>query len=134
MDVRNAQVEPTIEHGGSCLSYFMVPKESIREDTEGSYLEFVGEFELKPGARLAPHLHDSHEFYYLLSGEAIMQIEDEQRRVRPGDLVHIPRNAVHSIWPASDTEPFRGLAFAASFMAPGESYTDAELPEPRVRA
>ena len=128
MDVRNADVEPTIEHEGSCLSYFMVPKESFREETEGGYLEFIGEFELKPGARLAPHYHDSHEYYYLLSGDAITQIESEQRRVAPGDLIHIPRNAVHSIWSASETEPFRALAFAVSFQPPGASYVDAELP------
>jgi len=128
MDVRNADVEPTIEHGGSCLSYFMVPKESFRDETEGGYLEFIGEFELKPGAQLAPHFHDSHEYYYLLSGEAIMQVDDEQRRLAPGDLVHIPRNAIHSIWPASDTESFRAMAFAVSFQPPGATYTDAELP------
>jgi len=128
MDVRNADVEPTVEHGGSCLSYFMVAKESFRDETEGGYLEFIGEFELKPGARLAPHFHDTHEYYYLLSGQAIMQVENEQRRIAPGDLVHIPRNAVHSIWSASGTEPFRALAFAVSFQPPGATYTDAELP------
>ena len=26
MDVRNAKVEPTIEHEGTCLTYFMFPK------------------------------------------------------------------------------------------------------------
>jgi quercetin dioxygenase-like cupin family protein len=134
MDVRNAQVEPTIEHGGSCLSYFMFPKESVRDETMGSYLEFIGEFELKAGARLEPHYHDTNEFYYLLSGEAIMQIEDEQQRVAPGDLIHIPRNAVHSIWPASDTESFRALAFAVSFQPVGASYVDAPLPEVRQPA
>jgi quercetin dioxygenase-like cupin family protein len=129
MDVRSANVEPTIEHGGSCLSYFMFPKESFRDETEGSYLEFVGEFELKPGTRLQPHYHDTHEYYYMLAGQAVMQVEDEQRKLSPGDLVHIPRNAVHSIWSASESESFRALAFAVSFQAPGDSYVDAELPE-----
>jgi quercetin dioxygenase-like cupin family protein len=134
MDVRNADVEPEVEHGGSCLSYFMIPKESVRDETMGSYLEFIGEFELKPGTRLHPHYHDTNEFYYMLSGEAIMQIEKEQQRVKPGDLVCIPRNAVHSIWPASEGESFRAMAFAVSFQPPGATYTDAELPEPEVAA
>jgi quercetin dioxygenase-like cupin family protein len=129
MDIRNANVEPTVEHGGSCLSYFMVPKESFREETEGSYLEFIGEFELKPGARLQPHYHDTHEYYYILSGEAVMQVENEQSVLSPGDLIHIPRNAAHSIWSASETDPFRALAFAVSFQPPGATYVDAELPE-----
>jgi quercetin dioxygenase-like cupin family protein len=128
MDVRNADVEPTIEHGGSCTSYFMVPKDSFRAETEGSYLEFIDEFELEPGSRLQPHYHDSHEYYYLLSGQAVMQVENEQRVLSPGDLVHIPRNAVHSIWSASATESFRALAFAVSFQPPGASYVEAELP------
>ena len=44
MDVRNAKIEPTIEHGGTCRSFFLIPKESLREATEGSYLEFVSDF------------------------------------------------------------------------------------------
>jgi quercetin dioxygenase-like cupin family protein len=132
MDVRNAQVEPVVEHGGTCLSYFMVPKESVREATTGGYLEFVGEFELKPGSRLEPHRHDTDEYYYLLRGEAIMQVEDEQRRVTPGDLVHIPRNAVHSIWPAREDEAFRAFAFAVSYMPPGASHAPANLPKPKA--
>jgi mannose-6-phosphate isomerase-like protein (cupin superfamily) len=132
MDVRNANVEPTIEHGGTCRSYFMFPKASFRAETEGSWLEFVGEFELEPGAALAPHRHDSHEFYYLLSGEAVMQVEDEERTLRPGDLVHIPRNAVHSIRPAGDGT-FRALAFACSFEPEGATYVDAELPPVAAR-
>jgi quercetin dioxygenase-like cupin family protein len=134
MDVRDTNVEPTIEHGGTCYSYFMVPKESMREETMGSYLEFIGEFELEPGARLEPHYHDTHEFYYMLSGEAVMQIEAEQRKIKRGDLVCIPRKAVHSIWPASDQESFRALAFATSFQPEGATYTEADLPEPTVTA
>jgi quercetin dioxygenase-like cupin family protein len=107
---------PVIEHGGTCFSYFMIPKESMRADTEGAYLEFVGEFELAPGSRLEPHRHDTHEFYYILEGDAMMQIGDEEAKLSKGDLVHIPRNEVHSIWPTGPSERFRGLAFAMSFM------------------
>ena len=122
MDVRNAEVEPTIEHGGTCYTYFMFPKESFREESEGSYLEYVAEFEIPVGQRLEPHTHDSHEFYYLLKGKAIMDIEGRQQEVGPGDLVHIGRDEVHSIWPIGD-EPMRAFSFAASFMPPGSSYT-----------
>jgi quercetin dioxygenase-like cupin family protein len=127
MDIRSADVEPTIEHGGTCRSYFMFPKETYRAETEGSHLEFVGEFELEPGTALEPHFHDTHEFYYLLRGKATMQIEDEVRVLEVGDLVHIPRNAPHSI-KASAPGGFRALAFAVSFQAPGETYTPTTLP------
>ena len=46
MNVMNAKIEPTIEHGGSCKTYFMVPKEAMRAQTDGSYLEYVSEFEI----------------------------------------------------------------------------------------
>lgn len=134
MDVRNANVDPIIEHDGTCYSYFMFEKGEFRAESEGSYLELVCEFELKPGARLEPHSHDSYEFYYILEGEAIMQIEDEQRRVAKGDLIRIPRNHVHSIWPAEDGGTFRGLAFAASFAPEGQHDKVGVLPEPRVLA
>ena len=131
MDVRNTDVEPTIEHEGTCLTYFMFPKESVRKETMGSYLEYVAEFELKPGAHLHPHYHDSMEFYRILSGQAIIQIEDEQRLLNPGDLVHIPRNAKHSIWPAVEGKSFRALSFAVRFMGENPEPINCELPEPR---
>jgi quercetin dioxygenase-like cupin family protein len=125
MDVRNARIPPTIEHGGTCKTFFMFPKESIRGDTEGSYLEYISEFEIAPGTHLEPHRHNTHEFFYILSGRALMQIEREKREVGPGDLIHIPPNAVHSIAPAG-AQTMRALAFAASFLPPGGSGTEAE--------
>jgi mannose-6-phosphate isomerase-like protein (cupin superfamily) len=50
----------------------MFPEEPVCQETMGSYLEYVAEFELKPSAHLAPHSHDTDEFYRLLSGEAII--------------------------------------------------------------
>jgi quercetin dioxygenase-like cupin family protein len=117
MNVTKASDNPVVvEHGGTCFTSFLIPKESMRDETEGSYLEFISEFELAPGTRLEPHRHDSHEFYYILEGEATMQIEGEETTLSKGDLVHIPRNAVHTIWPSGPDQRFRGLAFAASFM------------------
>ena len=134
MDVRNARVEPTIEHGGTCLTYFMFPKESVRAETMGSYLEYVAEFELKPGAELEPHCHDSDEFYYMLQGEAVVQVSDEQKLLRPGDLVHIPRETPHSIWPARQGESFRAFSFAVSFMGEDAGAVPCDLPPARVKA
>jgi quercetin dioxygenase-like cupin family protein len=114
MDVRRASDMPvTFEHEGSCHSYFMFGKESVRAETSGTYLEFIDEFELAPGHSLAPHEHNSHEFYYLIRGSALMSIDGEDRPVSVGDLIHIPPNAVHSIADTSaDGEGMRALAFA----------------------
>jgi len=113
MDVRRADELPvTVEHEGSCHTYFMFEKESVREKTLGTYLEFVSEFEVAPGQALAPHSHNSDEFYYVLRGSGIMTIDGEDRPVGVGDLVHIPPNAVHSIADTAGGETMRALAFA----------------------
>jgi quercetin dioxygenase-like cupin family protein len=113
MDIRRASEVPvTVEHEGTCHSYFMFEKESVRAQTLGTYLEFVCEFELAAGQSLAPHEHNSDEFYYLISGSAVMTIDGESHPVQVGDLVHIPPNAVHSITDTSSGQGMRAFAFA----------------------
>ena len=70
-----------------------IPKFSAYEETKGTYLEAVDEFTLAPGVRAEPHYHDTHEFFYILEGSAIFQIENEARVCRVGDFIRIPRNA-----------------------------------------
>ena len=115
MDVTNSDRPPIIEHGGTCITHFLVDKEQLREQTMGGYLEFVSEFQLKPGAVLEPHSHDSDEFYYLLEGDAVMTVAGEDREVHAGDLIRTPPNTVHSIRTLGDSS-FRALAFATSYM------------------
>ena len=124
---RADQLEPEIVHDTGAV-YWIVPEGSMRDETEGSsFFDFVSEFTVQPGAQLQPHYHDTFEFYYILSGRAIMQIEDEANHVKPGDLVKIPRNARHTIWPTGDEE-IRALCFSTSFQAPGERFVPCELP------
>ena len=54
-----------------------IPKFSAYEETKGTYLEAVEEFTLAPGVRAEPHYHDTHEFFYILEGSAVIQIENE---------------------------------------------------------
>lgn len=128
MDIRRAD-QPTIEHGGTVSTFFMFDKESVREATMGSYLEYVAEFELDAGVTVESHHHETDEFYYVLSGSGTMYIEAEVRAISPGDLVHIPRSAVHTVAAAAE-QSLRCLSFAVSYMAPGTSFTPAPLPSP----
>jgi uncharacterized cupin superfamily protein len=57
----------------------------------------------------------------------MMQIEDEAEFVKPGDMIKIPRNARHTIWPTGDGE-LRALCFATSFQEPGRRFTVCDLP------
>ena len=128
VDVRSATGDPVAEHNGTVSTHFFVEKEEMREQTMGSYLEFADVFTVAAGTALEPHYHNSHEFYFILEGSAVMQVGADRRTVGPGELVHIPPNAPHSIT-ATDDGPLRSFAFAASFQAPGESYTVTTLPE-----
>ena len=100
--------------------------------TEGSYLEYVSEFEIAPGTHLEPHKHNTHEFFYILSGRALMQVGRDKREVEPGDLIHIPPNTVHSIAPLGTTVPDAGLGVCRELHAAGRigyGGRTAELPE-----
>ncbi len=113
MDVRSVHdVEPVVEHNGTVPVWWLVAPREMREVTEGGFLELVSEWEVAGGGRVDPHSHPTHEFYYILSGRGIMQIGDEDRQVRQGDLVYIPPEATHSIWSAGPNAPLRGIAFA----------------------
>jgi mannose-6-phosphate isomerase-like protein (cupin superfamily) len=125
----NARIEPTVEYGGSCHTYFMVPKEAMRAATKRSYLEYVSEFEIADGVQLEKHRHNTHEFYYILRGRATVQVEQDKRTVEPGDLIHIPPDALHSIASVEGSGPVRGLAFAVSFMPVGGAGSEAEPSE-----
>ena len=113
MDVRSAQhIAPVVEHNGTVPVWWLISPRELHDITQGGFLELVSEWEVAGGGKVEPHSHPTHEFYYILAGRGIMQIDDEQREVAQGDLVHIPPDAIHSIWPMSLHAPLRGIAFA----------------------
>lgn len=55
------------------------------------------------------HYHrESEEFYYVLEGGGVMEVDGDRRRVEPGDAVIIPPGAWHQIR-ADDTGGLRFL-------------------------
>lgn len=127
IDIRSADVEPITEHD-NIVVHSMFPKFSFREETAGTYLEFIDVGEILPGERAEPHYHDTHEFYFFLEGEAYVQIEDEAVRVKPYDLVRIPPNARHTA--RALDQRVKLLSFALSYQEPFEpGYHPVDLPE-----
>src|ERR1017187_10848661 len=113
MDVRSIEdMAPVIEHNGTTPVWWLVPPQEMRAATEGGFLELVSEWEIAGGGSVDPHSHPTHEFYYIISGRGIMKIADEEREVGQGDLIRIPPDVVHSIWPLTANSGLRGLAFA----------------------
>jgi quercetin dioxygenase-like cupin family protein len=117
VDIRRSDGPMITEHGGTCVTRFHIAKEELRDETIGGYLELFSRFSLEPGTRLEPHSHDSDELYYLLEGTATVRVGEETSEMSPGDLLRIPPNEVHSIWPNGDA-PITALAVGFSYMAP----------------
>ncbi len=58
----------------------------------------VGIVTYQAGDGPPPHFHPNEEqFIMMMGGEMRMQVGDETRTIVEGDLIHIPRNAVHGI-------------------------------------
>ena len=73
------------------------------EQTEGNFS--LVEHPIKPRALAAPmhtHRHED-EYTYVLEGEIGVQIGEEVRVARPGDLIFKPRGVPHAFWNATDT-------------------------------
>jgi quercetin dioxygenase-like cupin family protein len=78
------------------------------EQTQGNFA--LVEHPIGPRALAAPmhtHRHED-EYTYVLDGEIGVQIGEEVRVARPGDLVFKPRGVPHAFWNAADT-PARAL-------------------------
>jgi quercetin dioxygenase-like cupin family protein len=54
------------------------------------------------GYHSRPHTHDAEQLNLLQSGELWIFIEDEAVRLRAGDYLRIPPNAIHWSWNRSD--------------------------------
>lgn len=66
-------------------------------------MQSLAEATLPKGCATERHYHRvSEEFYFLLEGRGIMNINDEVREVGPGDAILIPAGAWHTIRAESD--------------------------------
>ena len=71
----------------------------------------LAEATLPTGGATERHYHGvSEEFYYVLEGTGLMEINGEERQVGPGDAILIPAKAWHQITAA---EPMRFLCCCA---------------------
>ncbi len=125
MDIRSTRdVAPVIEHNGTVPVWWLIEPRELHEATRGGFLELVSEWEVAGGGLVDPHSHPTHEFYYIVAGRGVMKIADEEREVGQGDLIRIPPDTVHSIWPSTTNDSLRGIAFAIGIEgAPPVDYT-----------
>lgn len=83
-------------------------------------LQSLAEASLPTGCATQRHFHKiSEEFYFILEGRGLMEIDGETREVGPGDAILIPRHAWHQI---AAREPLRFLCCCAPPYAHEDTY------------
>jgi len=120
MDIRNIDEVASFrtKDGSEMRELLAYRNSSIR-------LQSLAEARLAPGLSTAPHQHGrTEEIYYILAGEGLMQIEQEQRPVGPGDAIAIPPGQRHQI-----TNTGHNLLKFLCCCAPPYEHDDTELTE-----
>ena len=56
-----------------------------------------------PGT-METHAHPTQEVYFFFKGEGLVMVDGETQPVAPGDVIHIPPNAPHTVINERDAE------------------------------
>ena len=74
-----------------------------------------------PKGEIPYHSHDfTDEIFYITKNSAIMIVNDEEFKVKPGDMVYVNKNESHGFRNESDKE-FKMIMFKINFQK-GDSY------------
>jgi quercetin dioxygenase-like cupin family protein len=85
---------------------------------------------MPPGAGHAFHRHpEMEEILYILEGEAEQWVERETRRLRAGEVAHIPMDRVHATYNAGPNT-LRFLAILSPATTQGPALIDVSSEEP----
>ena len=103
---------PVIEHNGTVPIWDLLPPDELRQKTEGGFLELICEMHVVAGGKMGTHSHPTHEYYYIVDGDGVMEVADETREVHAGELIYIPPDLTHALWPSTEDGTLRVLVFA----------------------
>jgi quercetin dioxygenase-like cupin family protein len=95
MVVRNVRDKEVLEttyraHGGA-TAQMILDRRILQE------LGFLAIARLEPGGRIEPHIDPMEEIYFIMNGEGEMTVDDQTKRVVPGDAVWIPTGSRHGL-------------------------------------
>ena len=93
-----------LEHDAEVAKSGPAPHNGPGRSTGYSFFEKAGDFKqvfrkrvLHPGAAIGYHLQKEDEVYYILSGEGIMQMNDKEFPVKPGDAILTRPGSSHGL-------------------------------------
>ena len=69
----------------------------VSEKTTGSGNLSITLVEMEPGGFQHLHSHEQEQAYYVIEGEGILSVDDEERSVAEGDCIFIPSFARHGL-------------------------------------
>lgn len=95
MIVRNTNDEVVqettyIAHGGGIARMLLTNRELTS-------MLFLADASLAPGKTIEAHIDPYEEIYYILDGEGIMMVGEDEKRVKKGDSIWIPMGKKHSL-------------------------------------
>jgi mannose-6-phosphate isomerase-like protein (cupin superfamily) len=117
VEIRSLQDQPpfTTKDGSTIRSLLDLSNAPVRNQS-------LAEATLPAGGSTQRHWHgESEEFYFLLEGRGVMEIDGVAREVGPGDAILIPPKAWHQI---TATEPLRLLCCCAPPYRHEDTYFD----------
>ncbi|MGY1824445.1 cupin domain-containing protein [Geodermatophilus sp. SYSU D00079] len=97
----------------------------------GATAGFLGTLTLEPGEVVTEHWHPySEEFLYCQSGDVLLTLDGEERRLTTESAVHIPIGVRHRI--VNDSSATATFVFLCGPLAPRPElgHVDTELPGP----
>jgi mannose-6-phosphate isomerase-like protein (cupin superfamily) len=95
MIVRNLKDKAVLEttyiaHGGA-IAQMVLDRRVLKE------IGFLAIANLAPGKEIEAHADPMEEIYFVLSGTGEMHVDEDRRRVGPGDATWIPAGSAHSL-------------------------------------
>lgn len=110
---RDEQVPFTTKDGSTIRSLLDMSNAPVKEQS-------LAEATLLAGAATDRHYHKvSEEFYYVLEGRGLMEVQGDQKEVGPGDAILIPAGDWHQI---RAKEPMKFLCCCAPPYAHEDTY------------
>ena len=94
---------PTFERGGGARTTPLVTR------AVGTTSFITGYTDFDAGTKIPFHSHNCEESVVLISGDAMLDIDGEEHRLKPPDCTFIPANVPHRFRNLSDNQPMRIL-------------------------
>jgi quercetin dioxygenase-like cupin family protein len=96
----DSSAEPLVRHGDDITYETVEAADGLRkgvlvDESHGAPNVAIRRFTLAPGGEVPRHTNEIEHEQYVLSGEYVVGIEDEEYTVSAGDALHIPAGAVH---------------------------------------